>query len=112
MSQLLKWLLIGLVRFYQIVISAPLHFFTGPFGGCRFEPTCSQYFLDAVVVHGPFKGSGMGLWRICRCQPWGGEGWDPVPGWEEYIEKNPEAAFIGRRKESDDQEHDKDDCCR
>lgn len=100
-------ILILLVRFYQIFISAPLHFLTGPFGGCRFEPTCSQYFIEAVLVHGPLKGTGMGVWRIMRCQPWGGEGLDPVPGWEEYVEKNPGAAYIGRRKRASSCSHDK-----
>jgi putative membrane protein insertion efficiency factor len=98
MKSLVGKILILLVRFYQICISAPLHFLTGPLGGCRFEPTCSQYFIEAVLVHGPFKGGGMGIWRIMRCQPWGGEGFDPVPGWEEYVEKHPSAAYIGRRK--------------
>ena len=98
MKKLAGKCLILLVRFYQIVISGPLHFITGPFSGCRFEPSCSQYFIEAVLVHGPFKGAGMGFWRIMRCHPWGGEGLDPVPGWEEYVEKNPTAAYIGRRK--------------
>jgi uncharacterized protein len=99
MRSLAQKILILLVRFYQIAISAPLHFITGPISGCRFEPTCSQYFIEAVLVHGPLKGSGMGLWRILRCQPWGGCGHDPVPGWQEYVEKNPSAAYIGRRKD-------------
>ena len=98
MTSLVKQFLILLARFYQVFISAPLHFLTGPLGGCRFEPTCSQYFIEAVLVHGPFKGVGMGIWRVLRCQPWGGQGNDPVPGWEEYVEKNPSAAYIGRRK--------------
>ena len=98
----MKTLLIWLVRFYQVVISAPLHFFSGPMGGCRFEPSCSQYFIEAVLVHGPLKGAWMGTWRILRCNPWGGAGWDPVPGWEEYVEKNPKAAYIGRRNGPDD----------
>ena len=97
-SSLLQRTLIGAARFYQIFISAPLHFFTGPLGGCRFEPTCSQYFIEAVLVHGPIKGAALGLWRVMRCQPWGGQGDDPVPGWEEYVEKNASAVYVGRRK--------------
>ena len=68
-----------LIRFYQICISPALHFITGPGGGCRFEPTCSQYFLEAVEEHGSFKGSWLGIKRILRCRPWGGSGYDPVP---------------------------------
>lgn len=54
--------------------------------------------MEAILVHGPLKGLRMGIWRVLRCQPWGGQGFDPVPGWEEYVEKNPDAAYIGRRK--------------
>jgi putative membrane protein insertion efficiency factor len=46
---------------------------------CRYVPTCSTYALEALEVHG----AGRGLWlttrRLCRCHPWGGHGWDPVP---------------------------------
>lgn len=93
----MKAILIFMVRVYQVVISAPLHFICGPFSGCRFSPSCSQYFIDAVVVNGPFKGAAQGLWRILRCNPWGGQGYDPPPGWEEYVAKNPSAAYVGRR---------------
>jgi uncharacterized protein len=75
----MKILLIWLVRFYQRFISKPLHWISGPAAGCRFHPTCSQYFLEAVQKHGAFKGSWLGLRRIARCQPWGGSGHDPVP---------------------------------
>lgn len=75
----MKPLLIGFVRFYQIAISRPLHWLAGPGAGCRFTPTCSQYFLDAVRLHGSARGSWLGLKRICRCHPWGGSGEDPVP---------------------------------
>ena len=71
-----KWLsypLIWLVKFYQQAIS--------PFtpSACRFTPTCSQYTLEAIEKHGPFRGTWLGLKRISRCQPWGGSGYDPVP---------------------------------
>jgi len=68
-----------LVRGYQILISPVLSVFTGPNAGCRFQPTCSQYFLDAVEIHGPLRGSWLGIKRLLRCHPWGGKGWDPVP---------------------------------
>ena len=44
---------------------------------CRFEPGCSEYFILAVRKHGPVIGCAKGTWRICRCNPWGGSGYDP-----------------------------------
>ena len=44
---------------------------------CRFEPSCSNYFILAVRKHGPVVGPLKGAWRICRCHPWGGSGYDP-----------------------------------
>ncbi len=76
----MKTLVCLLIRFYQIVISPPLHFITGPASGCRYEPTCSQYALEAVHHYGAIRGGWMGLKRILRCHPWGGSGYDPVPG--------------------------------
>jgi uncharacterized protein len=46
---------------------------------CRYEPTCSRYAADAVLQHGWFKGSGLALWRVMRCNPWSHGGYDPVP---------------------------------
>ncbi|WP_010522099.1 membrane protein insertion efficiency factor YidD [Aquimarina agarivorans] len=46
---------------------------------CRYQPTCSQYTKDALIKHGIFKGSWLGLKRILSCHPWGGSGYDPVP---------------------------------
>ena len=46
---------------------------------CRYTPTCSQYALEALKIHGPLKGSLLAAKRICRCHPWGGFGYDPVP---------------------------------
>ena len=48
--------------------------------GCRYQPTCSAYALEALEVHGALKGSALTVARICRCHPWGGHGYDPVPG--------------------------------
>lgn len=70
---MLKRFLILLVRFYQNVIS-PL----SP-SVCRYQPTCSHYMVEAIQTHGAFKGLLMGLRRIGRCHPWGGQGYDPVP---------------------------------
>ncbi|SFR52833.1 hypothetical protein SAMN04490243_2642 [Robiginitalea myxolifaciens] len=66
-------LAIGLVRFYQRYIS-PL---TPP--SCRYAPTCSHYTVEALQVHGFFKGGWLALKRIFSCHPWGGSGYDPVP---------------------------------
>lgn len=67
------------IRFYQRFLSPLLKFAAGPAAGCRFAPTCSNYFLRAVEIHGPLRGSCLGIWRILRCHPWGGCGFDPVP---------------------------------
>lgn len=93
----MKTILIVLVRGYQVVISPVLHAITGPLGGCRYTPTCSQFFIDAVRVHGAIKGSWLGVCRICRCHPWGGHGHDPVPGWEAFEKSHPEFAHPNNR---------------
>lgn len=69
----LGWLLILPIRFYQKYIS-PLTPAT-----CRFTPSCSHYAVEAIRKHGPFKGLALAVWRILRCNPWGGSGYDPVP---------------------------------
>jgi hypothetical protein len=48
-------------------------------GQCRFYPTCSEYFLQALRLHGPWRGGLLGLWRILRCHPLGRGGYDPPP---------------------------------
>lgn len=63
----------GLIRGYQLFISPLLGH------NCRFYPSCSQYALEALEVHGFFKGSFMALVRICKCAPWHPGGYDPVP---------------------------------
>jgi putative membrane protein insertion efficiency factor len=67
------------VLFYQWTISPLLHWLGGAGSGCRFEPTCSRYFLQAIEEHGAWIGGWLGLKRIARCHPWGGHGHDPVP---------------------------------
>lgn len=65
--------LIGLLRAYQYLLS--------PFLGqhCRFTPTCSQYAIDALREHGPWRGSMLAARRVLRCHPWHPGGVDPVP---------------------------------
>ncbi len=65
--------LILLVRLYQVILSP----FMG--GHCRFHPTCSEYAIEALSVHGAARGGWLTLRRILRCHPWGGSGYDPVP---------------------------------
>ncbi len=67
------------VRLYQKFLNPVLKVIGGPNSGCRFSPTCSHYFLEAVKNHGPYRGSWLGICRIFRCHPWGGCGEDPVP---------------------------------
>lgn len=70
---------IGLLRIYKVAVSPVLHALVGPFGGCRFHPTCSVYAVEAMRQHGVLKGSVLAAGRICRCHPWGECGEDPVP---------------------------------
>lgn len=72
-SRILVWLLLLPIRFYQVAITP----YTPP--SCRFTPTCSEYARQALIKHGPVKGLALAIWRILRCNPWGGSGYDPVP---------------------------------
>lgn len=65
--------MIFLVRLYQAVLSPLLG------RQCRFVPSCSEYFIQAVQVHGPLRGGLLGAWRIVRCNPLCRGGFDPVP---------------------------------
>lgn len=77
MKKILGFPFILLIRIYQKVISP---FFPST---CRYTPSCSQYTAEAIQLHGPIKGIWLGAKRIARCNPWGGYGYDPVPGKEE-----------------------------
>ena len=74
MKNPVKSFMIFLIRTYQVTMSPR---FSG--GACRFTPTCSQYALEAVQVHGAFKGALLAAWRIIRCNPFCKGGYDPVP---------------------------------
>lgn len=74
----------GVSHWAVVLLSAPIHFYRGAISplfppSCRFTPTCSQYALEALRKHGPIKGAWLAIWRILRCNPWGGSGYDPVP---------------------------------
>ena len=73
LSKILIFPLVLLIRFYQTAIS--------PFtpSACRFVPSCSSYFLEALKIHGLFYGGYLGMKRIISCNPWGKSGYDPVP---------------------------------
>ena len=67
-----RWGYVLPVRLYQVTLSRW-------FGGhCRFTPTCSRYFIEAVMKKGIVVGTAKGVWRICRCNPWSKGGYDPV----------------------------------
>ena len=73
LNRFLQACLIAVIRAYRFAISALL----GPC--CRFEPSCSIYTMEAIKLHGWFKGCWLGLRRILRCHPWHSGGVDPVP---------------------------------
>jgi putative membrane protein insertion efficiency factor len=69
----MKTFFILLVRAYQVVLSPLFR------GCCRFEPSCSNYAIEAFTVHGAFKGLILTVLRLLRCRPFGDHGYDPVP---------------------------------
>jgi putative membrane protein insertion efficiency factor len=72
-KKILIFPMVVLIRIYQNAIS--------PFTPktCRFEPTCSSYFIEALQIHGLIYGTYLGTKRILSCHPWGKSGYDPVP---------------------------------
>ena len=66
------WLALRLIRGSQRFVS-PL---SPP--ACRFEPTCSHYAYEAIAKYGIIRGGRLAVWRVLRCNPWGGSGYDPV----------------------------------
>lgn len=77
----MRYVLIGLLKAYRLVIS-PLY---GDV--CRYYPSCSAYALRAVGVHGAVRGSWLAARRLLRCHPWAAGGYDPVPGTPEFAEE-------------------------
>jgi putative membrane protein insertion efficiency factor len=67
----LSMLLIGMVRCYQVILRPILP------AVCKFHPSCSEYFIEAVNKYGPFTGAFKGVYRVCRCNPWSRGGYDP-----------------------------------
>ena len=69
-----RWILLGLIRLYQAIVSPAL-----PPNTCRFYPSCSHYGYQAIYKHGAIKGGLMAGWRVLRCNPINPGGFDPVP---------------------------------
>jgi len=69
----MRKIFIRLIRFYQKNISAN----TSP--KCKYYPTCSNYAVEALEIHGFFKGTLLAVWRVLRCNPFSAGGYDPVP---------------------------------
>lgn len=74
----LRALLIGAIRVYRLTLSGWLG------GQCRFSPTCSRYAEDAIRSRGAVVGSGLAIWRVLRCNPFGHGGLDPAPARRQY----------------------------
>jgi uncharacterized protein len=71
-------------KVFSFLLSLPVYFYRYAIGPllpkvCRHEPSCSQFMLDALKIHGPLTGLIMGTGRILRCRPGGTHGYDPVP---------------------------------
>jgi putative membrane protein insertion efficiency factor len=73
MRRILSIVMVGLLTFYKNAISPYL------MPACRYHPTCSEYGMEAIRKHGPFKGGWLTIKRVLSCNPWGGHGHDPVP---------------------------------
>ncbi|MFH1421372.1 MAG: membrane protein insertion efficiency factor YidD [Planctomycetota bacterium] len=73
LSRIIIYLMVALIRIYQIAISPVIG------NCCRFEPTCSTYFIEALRKKGILKGTILGIYRILRCNPFCRAGYDPVP---------------------------------
>jgi uncharacterized protein len=75
----MRYLLAGIVRAYQFLLSPVWHALMGPQAGCRFTPNCSEYARQALLKHGAWKGTVLALKRVARCHPGNPGGYDPVP---------------------------------
>jgi len=72
-SKMIGAVFISIFRFWHAAITPYLGF------GCRYNPTCSQYGIEAIQKYGPLKGGWLAAKRVASCHPWGGHGYDPVP---------------------------------
>ena len=76
--KMVKKVFIKIIKIYQKTISPLLG------QNCRYHPTCSQYAIEALTLHGVFYGSFLAIKRIIKCNPWGGSGIDNVPNGERH----------------------------
>jgi hypothetical protein len=74
---MIKRILLAFLGFYRSWLSPAIHVLS-PWG-CRYRPTCSEYAIEAVTVHGAARGGWMALRRLLRCHPFARSGFDPVP---------------------------------
>lgn len=86
-SNIMKRILILLIKFYKAAISPHLP------KSCKYEPTCSQYGIEAIERFGALKGTALTIWRILRCNPFSKGGYDPVPEKRTSQEKLSEVAY-------------------
>jgi putative membrane protein insertion efficiency factor len=70
-------LLLATLAFYRRWLSPAIHSITP--GGCRYQPTCSEYAQIAIATHGPVRGAALAIWRLLRCHPFARGGLDQVP---------------------------------
>jgi putative membrane protein insertion efficiency factor len=87
-ASVLAWPLLALVWLYRMAISPWLG------NNCRYDPSCSEYALEALKKHGAFRGTWLAARRIGRCHPWGGSGYDPVPDDKEVEQLRKERAVV------------------
>lgn len=88
------------IRAYQKLLSpdhGPLRFLF-PYGVCKFEPTCSNYTIQAIDEHGLIIGLLLGGGRICRCHPFAQGGYDPVP--KRHKDRSRELGAAGQKREN------------
>jgi putative membrane protein insertion efficiency factor len=86
LGHVLNWALQMMIRCYQLLVSPLLP------PSCRYLPSCSDYALEAIARHGALVGLGLALRRLARCHPWGGSGYDPVPGARGFDQSRPRVA--------------------
>lgn len=87
-ASVLAWPLLALVWLYRLAISPWLG------NNCRYDPSCSEYALEALRKHGAFRGTWLAARRIARCHPWGGSGYDPVPDDKEVEQLRKERTVV------------------
>ena len=85
-----------LIRFYRLFISPLIHLLIGPGFGCRFTPTCSEYSREAFHKASFYRATLLTIRRICRCNPFGDAGYDPLPHGIEAQTKFQTTSISGR----------------